>query len=210
MRERIFFGHSTSTYQCSKRLEIDNFIPASFNVIRNCSHMEKIKLFCIQFFFLFPDDDVKRTTSSCSSVKSFDISVYFTLFIRKDFLERYLLQRIKSLVGHLQFMVGKNHNLVGHLILPPLFSVGQNVRCVFRLVGQILILVGHCPMSERYFKTCLVPFCSSSYCISSNFLSEKFTLPTNFENVSFSQYCSKCLKTSKEHTFLYLLTNLFL
>ena len=70
---------------------------------------------------------------------------YCNLFIRKYLLERYLLERIKSLVGHLQFMVGQKHNLVGHLILRPVFPVGQNVRCVFRLVGQILILVGHCP-----------------------------------------------------------------
>ena len=51
-------------------------------------------------------------------------------------------------------MVGKKHNLVGHVTLPRVFSVGQNVRCVFRLVGQTLILVGHCPMSDRYFKAC--------------------------------------------------------
>ena len=58
------------------------------------------------------------------------------LFIRKG-----LYYLIKSLVRHLQFIVGRKHNLVGHLILPQFFSIGQNVRCVFRLVGQFLILV---------------------------------------------------------------------
>ena len=36
------------------------------------------------------------------------------------------------------------------------FPVGQNIRSVFRLVGQFLILVGHCLMSDRYFKACHV------------------------------------------------------
>ena len=58
------------------------------------------------------------------------------------------------MVGHLQFMVEQKLNLVWHLILPWVFPVGQNVRCVFRLIEQILILVGHCPMSDRYFKAC--------------------------------------------------------
>ena len=35
-------------------------------------------------------------------------------------------------------MVGQKPNLVGHLILPRIFPVGQNVRCVFRLVGRFL------------------------------------------------------------------------
>ena len=72
---------------------------------------------------------------------------YCNLFIRKDLLERCLLERIKSLVGHLQFMVEQKHNLFGHLILPRVFLVGQNVRCVFRLVG-------HCPISDRCFTAC--------------------------------------------------------
>ena len=67
----------------------------------------------------------KRMILSYISVKSFDISVsvknlyfgYCNLFITKDLLERYLLERIKILVGHLQFMVMQRHNLVGHLIL---------------------------------------------------------------------------------------------
>ena len=50
-RERTFFAYSTNPHQCSERSEIDNFIPASFNEIRNCSNMEKIKSFCIQYFF---------------------------------------------------------------------------------------------------------------------------------------------------------------
>ena len=49
-------------------------------------------------------------------------------------------------------MVGQKHNLVGHLILLQIFPIEQNVRCVFRLIGQFLILVGRCPMSDRYFK----------------------------------------------------------
>ena len=49
-------------------------------------------------------------------------------------------------------MVGQTHNLVGDLILPRVFPVGKNVWYVFRLIEQILILVGHCPMSDRYFK----------------------------------------------------------
>ena len=49
-------------------------------------------------------------------------------------------------------MVGHKHNLVGHLILPLVFPIGQNVRYVFRLAGQILILVGHCPMSDRILR----------------------------------------------------------
>ena len=120
-RERIFFSYSTNLRQCFKRPEIDSFIPASFNGIRNCSRMEKIKLFCIQCFFFFADDDVKT--------KDLDIC---------------LLERVKSLVGHLQFMIGQKHNLVRHLILPQVFAVGQNVWSVFCLVGLILILVRNC------------------------------------------------------------------
>ena len=48
-------------------------------------------------------------------------------------------------------MVRQKLNLVEHLILPQIFSVRQNVWCAFRL---ILTLVGHFPMSDRYFKTC--------------------------------------------------------
>ena len=141
-----------------------SFIPASFNRIRNCSHVEKNKLFCPWCFFLFADDDVKTNDLElyfCKVFwyKCFCKKLYFgycNLFIRKDLLERHLLERIKSLVGHLQFMVEQKPNPVEHLILPRVFPVGQNVRCVFRLVGQILILIGHCPMSDRYFKACLI------------------------------------------------------
>ena len=72
-------------------------------------------------FFFFADDDVKT--------KDLDIC---------------LLERVKSLVGHLQFMIGQKHNLVRHLILPQVFAVGQNVWSVFCLVGLILILVRNC------------------------------------------------------------------
>ena len=67
------------------------------------------------------------------SVKNFYFG-YRNLFIRKDLLERYQQERIKSSVGDLQFMVGQRHNLVGHLFLPRIFPVGQNVRCNFRLI----------------------------------------------------------------------------
>ena len=40
-RERVLFAYSTTSCYCSKRLGIDTFIPASFNGIRNCYHMEK-------------------------------------------------------------------------------------------------------------------------------------------------------------------------
>ena len=46
-------------------------------------------------------------------------------------------------------MVGQKHNLFGHLLLPQVFLVGQNVRCVFRLVR-------HCPISDRYFTACYI------------------------------------------------------
>ena len=35
-------------------------------------------------------------------------------------------------------MVGQKHHLVGNLVLPRIFPVGQNVQEVFRLVGQSL------------------------------------------------------------------------
>ena len=115
-------------------------------------------------FFLFADDEVNTNDLELYFCKVFRYKwfckkLYFrycTLFIRKDLLERYLLERIKSLVGHVQFMVAQKHNLVRHLILPRVFPVGQNVRRVFRLVRQILISVRHDPMSNRYFKACNV------------------------------------------------------
>ena len=121
---------------------------------------KQLNYFTLIFFLCLQVMMSKRVTIS---VKSFDISVsvkiklyfvYCKLFIRKDLLERYLLERIKSLLRHLQFMVGQKNNLVGHLILPRIFPVEQNVRCVFCLVGQFLILVGHYLMSDRYFKAC--------------------------------------------------------
>ena len=50
---------------------------------------------------------------------------YCNLFIRKDLLERYWLERIKSFVRHVQFMVAQKHNLVRHLILPRVFPSGR-------------------------------------------------------------------------------------
>ena len=115
-------------------------------------------------FFLFADDEVKTNDLELYFCKVFRYKWfckklyfrYWNLFIRKDLLERYLLERIKSLVGHVQFMVAQKHNLVRHLILPRVFPVRQNVRRVFRLVRQILISVRHGPMSNCYFKACNV------------------------------------------------------
>ena len=42
VKERVFFAYSTHSYYCSKRSGIDAFILASFNGIKNCSHVEKI------------------------------------------------------------------------------------------------------------------------------------------------------------------------
>ena len=66
------------------------------------------------FFFLFADDDVKSNDLElyfCEIFwcKCFCRKLYFeysNFLIRKDLLERCLLERVKSLVGHLQFMVG--------------------------------------------------------------------------------------------------------
>ena len=69
---------------------------------------------------------------------------HYNLYIRKG-----VFSSINSLVGYLQFMVGQKHDLVGHLILARIFPVGQNVWSVFRLVGQIFILVEYCAMSDR-------------------------------------------------------------
>ena len=93
------------------------------------------KKFCIQCSFLFADDDIKTNDLElyfCKVFwyKCFCKKLYFgycNLFIRKDLLERYLLEKIKSFIGHLQFMVGQTHNLIGYLILPWAFPVGQNV-----------------------------------------------------------------------------------
>ena len=52
-----------------KGSEIDTFISASFNGIRNCSHMEKINNFTFGVF-LFLGDEVKT-----NDWKYFDISV---------------------------------------------------------------------------------------------------------------------------------------
>ena len=123
------------------------------------SHI-KTKLSHIQCFFLFADDDIKTDDLELYFCKVLRYNCffkklytkYFNLFTRKDLLERCLLERIKSLASHLQFVVGQKHNVVGHLILPRVFPVGQNIQCVFRLVVQILFLVGHSPISDRYFK----------------------------------------------------------
>ena len=105
------------------------------------------------FVCLFADDDLKTDDLELYFSKVFQYERFCkklnfgccNLFIKNNLLERCLLERIKSLVGHLQFMVGQKNNLVRHLILPRVFAVGQNFRSVFRLVGLILIL-------DRYLK----------------------------------------------------------
>ena len=113
---------------------------------------KKLNYFVFNVFFFFADDDVKTKDLDiyfCEIFwyKCFCKKIYFeysNFLIRKDLLERCLLERVKSLVGHLQFMIGQKHNLVRHLILPQVFAVGQNVWSVFCLVGLILILVRNC------------------------------------------------------------------
>ena len=162
LREKESSLHILLIYR-RKRSRINTFIPASFNGTINCSFftVQKIILkFNVFFVCLFAGDDVKTNDFVLYFCKVFWYKGfckklyfgYYNLFIRKNLLQRYLLERIKSLVGYLQFMVEQKHNLVGHLILPRIFPVRQNVRYVFHLVGQFLILVWNCPMSDRYFK----------------------------------------------------------
>ena len=79
-KERVYFAYSTNSYHGSKRSGVDTFIPVPFNGIRNCSHMEKVKLFYIQCFFfcLVTDDDVKMNDLELHFCKNFwyNISVY--------------------------------------------------------------------------------------------------------------------------------------
>ena len=97
-REKAFFtSYSTSLFNCSNRLDIDTFIPASFNGIRNCSHMQK-SYFTFNIFCLFADDGVKMNGLELHFYKVF----WYKCFCKK-LLERYLLERIKSFVRHLQF-----------------------------------------------------------------------------------------------------------
>ena len=49
----ILYAYSAISYNCSKRSEIDTFIPAFFNGIRNCLHVKKkifliFNIFCLQ------------------------------------------------------------------------------------------------------------------------------------------------------------------
>ena len=107
-------------------------------------------------------------------------------------------------------MVGQKDNLVGHLILPRIFPIRQNVRCVFCLVGQLLILVGHFLMSDHYFKTCFMTIFIRLFKDSTiyfNFLStdlsECFQVVLNelLENI-ICQHCGPSqnhIPTSKKH-----------
>ena len=133
---------------------------------------------------LLADDDVKMNDLELHFCKVFRYKCfckklyfgYCNLFIRKDLLERYVLERIESLVGHLQFMVRQKHNLVGDSILPQFFPVRQNVWCVFLLVGQILNLFRHCPMSEHYFKACIPKNSSLILCVLICITSKSFNI----------------------------------
>ena len=51
------------------------------------------------------------------------------------------------MLEHLQFMVGQNHNLVGHLIISHIFPFEQNIQCVFYLVDNFWFWldIGWCP-----------------------------------------------------------------
>ena len=49
----ILYAYSAISYNCSKRSEIDTFIPAFFNGIRNCLNVKKkifliFNIFCLQ------------------------------------------------------------------------------------------------------------------------------------------------------------------
>ena len=88
-RERAFFSsYSTNLYYCSKRWEIDTFVSASFNEIRNCSHMEKIRLFYIQCFFLFAGDDIKMNELELHFYKVFQYKYFCKKTIRKIFTRK--------------------------------------------------------------------------------------------------------------------------
>ena len=105
-------------------------------------------MFCL-FVCLLAGDDEKTNDFGLNFCKVFRYKgfckkLYFgycNLFIRKDLLQRYLLERIKSLIVYLKFMVEQKYNLVRHLILPQFFPVRQNLWYVFHLVRQFLILV---------------------------------------------------------------------
>ena len=76
---------------------------------------------------------------------------YCNLFIRKDLLKNIFIKKGLKVWSGI-FNLWLDRSIIGHLILPRVFPVGHNVQCVFCLVEQILILVGHCAMSHRYFK----------------------------------------------------------
>ena len=59
VRERVFFAsYSPNLYYCSRRSGVDTFILASFNGIKNCSHIKKLNYFTFTVF-LFAVDDIK-------------------------------------------------------------------------------------------------------------------------------------------------------
>ena len=148
VRERAFFAtYSTNLYYCYKRLGILSF--QLVLVESETAHIwKKLDYSTFKVFFLFADDDVKMNDLELHFYKVFR----YKCFCKKTILGTYLSERIKSLVRHLHFMAGQKHSLVRYLILPQTFPVGRNVRCVFCLIGHFLILVGCCPMSDRYFK----------------------------------------------------------
>ena len=82
---------------------------------------KKSNYFTFNVFSLFAGDDVKASDLELYFCKVFRYKcfckklylAYCKLLIRKDLLKRYLLERIKSLLRLLQFMVREKHNLVG-------------------------------------------------------------------------------------------------
>ena len=105
---------------------------------------KKTKLFYIQCFFLFAGDDIKTNDLELYFFKVFRCKYfckklyfgYCSLFIRNDLLERYLLKRIKSLVGHLQFMVRQRHSLVVYLIYLKFFPSNRMSGVFFVCLGN--------------------------------------------------------------------------
>ena len=97
------------------------------------------------FFFLysmFKDDDVK----------TYDLELNFCKFFQyKCFCKKSVWSGIFSLWSERSRIWSDIYFCLEFCFYP----IGQNVQCAFCLVGQILVLVRHFPMSDRYFKACM-------------------------------------------------------
>ena len=80
-------------------MEIDNFIPASVNRIRNCSHMEKLNYFVLNVFFVLLFSFFLHSMFTDDDVKTYDFEWYSCKFFW------YKCFRYKCLVGYLQFIL---------------------------------------------------------------------------------------------------------